>query len=185
MIKIDSKGIHIPSKLIKIIVITVLIILLYFLRNWQIENMITNEEKQTSRVILDIVNDQAKSGLLLPKIVILSKDILIKNKLNDSISQQISAFLITKYLKKESVDPDKIDYTPFFIYPDSTVSRGNYAITKEQLEELKNHIAFLTIQVDKAVQESKTEISRETGRINTLVVIWIGVVGMLGILFLL
>jgi hypothetical protein len=84
-------------------------------------------------------------------------------------------------LTNEKVNPKETSFRPFFLFPESVDSSGNYKLTKAQLEDLKNHIVFLTNQVDKAVTQTKDEINKEIDRINTWVSIWIGVLGFLGV----
>src|SRR5690606_22055323 len=101
-------------------------------------------------------------------------------KLTESFKKEISIVLTKKYLSNEEVNPEEISFQPFFVFPESADSLGYYKLTKVQLEDLKNHIVFLTTQVDKAVTQTKDEINKEIDRINTWVSIWIGVLSIFG-----
>jgi hypothetical protein len=116
----------------------------------------------------------------MPDIVFINMDSAHKKQLNDSISKQIATVLTKKYLSNQNVNPSDINFQPFFVFPDSVDTKGNYTLTKTQLDELKNHIQFLTSQVDKAVTATKDEINKEIDRINTWVSIWIGVLSIFG-----
>lgn len=161
--------------------IAFLIILFWVFRNIQVDKMISRQRQQVSQTIINTVNEQAKLNLLMPDIVFINIDSTHKKQLNDSISKQIATVLTKKYIGNEKINPSEINFQPFFVFPDSADSKGNYTLTKVQLDELKNHIQFLTSQVDKAVATTKEEVANDIERLNTWVSIWIGVIGFLGI----
>jgi hypothetical protein len=150
------------------------------LGNVWIERVVNTQQQQVSQTIINTVNEQAKLDLLMPDIVFINMDSAHKKQLNDSISKQIATVLTKKYLSNQNVNPSDINFQPFFVFPDSVDTKGNYTLTKTQLDELKNHIQFLTSQVDKAVTATKDEINKEIDRINTWVSIWIGVLSIFG-----
>ena len=181
----DSNNISIPKKIVWKIgyfsLIAFFIILFWFFRNIQVDKMISRQQQQISQTIINTVNEQAKLDLLMPDVVFINiGDSTHKKQLNDTLAKQIATVLTQKYIGNEKIDPSEIDLQPFFVFPDSSDNNGNYTLTKVQLEKLKNHIQFLTIQIDKAVIETKDEINREINMINTWVTLWIGVLAIFG-----
>jgi len=181
----DNNTISVSKKLtIRIgyfFLIVFLIILFWIFRNIQVEKMISTQQQQISETIIKTVNEQAKLDLMMPDIVFINLDSAHKMQLNDTISKQIAVVLSEKYLNIQKVNPSEINFQPYFVFPDTADSKRNYTLTKPQLEELKNHIQFLTSQVDKAVAATKEEVGKDIDRLNTWVSIWIGVIGFLGI----
>lgn len=163
-------------------IIVSLIILFWFLRNNQVANMISRQQQQVSQMIISTINEQAKLDLLLPDVVFINIDPIIKKQLKDSISKQIASALIKKYIVNQKESPNDLNFQHFLIFPTSEDKNNNYTITKPQLEEFKNHIQFLTLQIDKAVTATKDEINKEIERINTWVTIWIGILSIFGII---
>ncbi len=158
----------------------IVVFLICKLGNVWIERVIISQQEQVSQTVITTINEQAKKNLLLPEIIFINTDTTSKKKLTESFKNEIASVLTKKYLTNEKVNPSEISFQPFFIFPESADSSGNYKLTKAQLEELKNHIVFLTNQVDKAVTQTKDEISKEIDRINTWVSIWIGVLSIFG-----
>lgn len=128
------------------------------LGNVWIERIVNTQQQQVSQTIINTVNQQAKKDLFIPDIVFINMDSVHKKQLNDSISKQIATVLTKKYLTNQKVNSSDVSFQPFFVFPDSADNKGNYTLTKTQLEELKNHIQFLTTQVDKAVAATKDEV---------------------------
>lgn len=155
-------------------------IAIWKLGNVWIERVVNTQQEQVSQTIINTINEQANQNILLPQIVFINTDTIAKEQLTESFRTEIVAVLAKKYLANEKVNPEEISFQPFFVFPESADSSGNYKLTKDQLEELKNHIVFLTNQVDKAVTQTKDEINKEIDRINTWVSIWIGVLSIFG-----
>lgn len=149
--------------------------------NIWIERVVNSENMQVSEAVTQEINKSARLDLFMPELVFVNIDSSQKRGLTDSIKKQIATVLVKRYTDSSRVNPSAVSFQPFFVFPDTPDKNGNYNLTKHQLEELKNHIAFLTSQVDKAVSETKAEINKEIDRINTWVSIWIGVIGFLGI----
>lgn len=177
-ISISRKAFH---KFFYFLIVTLLIILFWFLRDSQVSKMINRQQEQVSDAILKTVNEKAKLDLFRPEIIFINGDSTFKNKLNDSLLRQIATILTSKYLKNEKINPNELQFQPFFIFPDAKNKMGNYTLTKEQLDQLKNHIEFLTKQVDKAVVAAKDECAKEIDRINTWISLWIAAIGILGV----
>lgn len=159
----------------------IIVFAIWKLGNVWIERVVNTQQEQVSQTILKTINEQANHNLLLPEIVFINTDTTQKRKLSESFKNELAAVLTKKYLTNEQVNPKEISFQPFFVFPDSPDSTGNYKLTKAQLDDLKNHIVYLTSQVDKAVTQTKDEINKEIDRINTWVSIWIGVLGLLGV----
>jgi len=159
----------------------IIVFAIWKLGNVWIERVVNTQQEQVSQTILNTINEQANQNLLLPEIVFINTDTTQKRKLSESFKNELATVLTQKYLTNEQVNPKEISFQPFFVFPDSPDSIGNYKLTKAQLDDLKNHIVYLTSQVDKAVTQTKDEINKEIDRINTWVSIWIGVLGLLGV----
>ncbi|MCC5930786.1 MAG: hypothetical protein JJU28_16195 [Cyclobacteriaceae bacterium] len=171
---------HIFKKIGFITLVCVVIITIWKIGNVWIERVIISKQEQVSKTILKTIQEQANLNLLLPEIVFINTDTVSEKELTDSFKKQITAVLTKKYLTNEKVNPKDISFQPFFVFPESADSSGNYKLTKSQLDDLKNHIIFLSSQVDKAVTQTKDEINKEIDRINTWVSIWIGVLAIFG-----
>jgi len=171
---------HILKKIGYIALLCFIVFAIWKLGNVWIERVINSQQEQVSQTIITTINEQAKQNLLLPEIIFINTDTTSKKKLTESFKKEIASVLTKKYLTNEKINPKEISFQPFFVFPESADSTGNYKLTKAQLEELKNHIVFLTSQVDKAVTQTKDEINKEIDRINTWVSIWIGVLSIFG-----
>jgi hypothetical protein len=172
---------HILKKIGYIALLCFMIFVIWKLGNVWIERVINSQQEQVSQTIITTINEQAKQNLLLPEIIFINTDTTSKKKLTEFFKKEITSVLTKKYLTNKKVNPMEISFQPFFVFPESADNSGNYKLTKAQLEDLKNHIVFLTSQVDKAVTQTKDEINKEIDRINTWVSIWIGVLGLLGV----
>lgn len=171
---------HILKKIGYIALLCFVVFTIWKLGNVWIERVVNTQQKQVSQTIINTINEQANQNLLLPEIVFINTDTIAKKQLTESFKTEIVSVLSKKYLTNEKVNPKEISFQPFFVFPESADSSGNYKLTKSQLEDLKNHIVFLTNQVDKAVTQTKDEINKEIDRINTWVSIWIGVLSIFG-----
>lgn len=171
---------HIFKKVGYIALLCFVVFAIWKLGNVWIERVVNNQQEQVSQTIINTINEQANQNLLLPEIVFINADTIAKKQFSESFKTEIVSVLSKKYLNNEKVNPKEISFQPFFVFPESADSLGNYKLTKAQLEDLKNHIVFLTNQVDKAVTQTKDEINKEIDRINTWVSIWIGVLSIFG-----
>lgn len=171
---------HIFKRVGYIALLCFVVFAIWKLGNVWIERVVNNQQEQVSQTIINTINEQANQNLLLPEIVFINADTIAKKQFSESFKTEIVSVLSKKYLNNEKVNPKEISFQPFFVFPESADSLGNYKLTKAQLEDLKNHIVFLTNQVDKAVTQTKDEINKEIDRINTWVSIWIGVLSIFG-----
>lgn len=149
---------------------------------WQcrLNTLQNRQQKEVSEIIANIIKEQSKKDLLLPKIVFINIDSLAKKDLDEKLTARITDLLTTKYLADDKTQFKDIDLKPFFVLPKAD-KQGNYILKESQLTELKNHIEFLTKQVDLEVDRTKEEVGKDIDRLNMWVTIWIGVIGFLGI----
>lgn len=147
---------------------------------WRISVLEEKQKKEVSEIITNVIQEQAKKDLLLPKIVFINADSTSKKELDKKLTAQIVDILTTKYLTDDKTKFEDIDLKPFFVLPKAD-KQGNYILSEIQLNELKNHIEFLAKKVDLEVDKTKEEVGRNIDRLNTWVTIWIGVIGFLGI----
>lgn len=147
---------------------------------WRINALEDKQKKEVSEIVTNVIQEQAKKDLLLPKIVFINADSSAKKELNKELTIQIAKILTTKYLADDKTQSKDIDLKPFFVFPKAD-KQGNYVLTEPQLNELKNHIEFLAKQVDLEVDRAKEEVGKDIDRLNMWVTIWIGVIGFLGI----
>lgn len=180
----EIKKIEISKRLIfnicRFLLIAFLIVIFWILRNIQVEKLIRNQQQAVSASIINTINEQAKQDLFNPNIVFVNLDSANSKKINDSISKQIAVIVAKKYLGNQTPEFKKLKFAAYFKFPEFTDNKGCYTLTKNQLDELKYHIEFLTSQIDKAITVTKDEINKEIDRINTWVTIWIGVLSIFG-----
>ena len=170
-----------PMKLIGFIALICFVLFAFWkLGNIWIERVVNTQQEQVNVTIIKTINEQAEKKLLLPEIVFINLDTVGKKILTESIKNEIAILLTKKYLTNEKFNSNDISFQPFFIFPESSDSLGDFKLTKAQLDDLKNHIIFLTNQVDRAVSQTKEEINKEINRINTWVSIWIGLLSIFG-----
>lgn len=139
------------------------------------------QELSISNIIDNTIQEQTKKGLLLPKIVFINSDSSSGKELSDTLIKQIAQTLTNRYLANDTTKFSNLDLKPFFVLPNKPNKNGNYILTDAQLNDLKEHLDFLTKQVDIEVDKAKEEIGRDIDRLNNWVTIWIGVIGFLGI----
>lgn len=164
-----------------IIVILFLTTALWVFRDIQVEKILDNRQDQISDVILKSLKHHVENDIVMPESYIITFDTVSQSKLNDSLINYLRNVLLEKYIHGDSTDINKIITSPYFIFPSQPNEDGNYLLTEKQLAELKQNIIYLTSQVDKAVSETKKEISRDLDRLNLWVTWWIGIIGFLGI----
>jgi hypothetical protein len=147
---------------------------------WRISALEDKQKKEVSEIITNVINEQAKKDLLLPKFIFINADSSVTKELDKKLTTRIADLLTTKYLADDKKQFKDIDLKPFFVLPKAD-KQGNYILTETQLNELKNHIEFLAKQVDLEVDRTKEEVGKDIDRLNMWVTIWIGVIGFLGI----
>ena len=155
--------------------------MMFWQNDAQIERALQNHESQISKAILSTVKQQAKLDIFMPQIVLIETDSIQKKHLKDSISNKIASVITDRYLLngQKPIHPDSLGFQPFFVFPEAD-KEGNYALSPQQMAELKNHIQFLTAQVDKAIEAAKDEMNRETSLTATIISIWIGALAVFG-----
>lgn len=144
-------------------------------------DLMQEQQKQVSEVVHNTIQELANKDLLLPDIVFIQGDSAGQVALTDTLIFQISTALTRKYLKSDTTSFQDIDFHPYFVLPNKSDSVGNYILTQSQLNDLKNHLDFLTKQVDVEADKIKQEVGRDIDRLNTWVSIWIGILGFFGI----
>ncbi len=175
-------SINLTSRHLKISIILVVFSVLIGIVIWQcqINTLQNRQQKEASEIIANVIQEQSKKDLLLPKIVFINIDSSVKKEIDKKLTEQISDLLTKKYLNDDKTEFKDINLKPFFVLP-KTNKQGNYVLSEMQLNELKNHIDFLVKQVDIEVDRTKEEVGRDIDRLNMWVTIWIGVIGFLGI----
>jgi len=138
------------------------------------------QKKEVSEIITNVINEQAKKDILLPKFIFINADSSVTKEIDKKLTTKVIDLLTTKYLTDDKKQFKDIDLKPFFVLPKAD-KQGNYILTETQLNELKNHIEFLAKQVDLEVDRTKEEVGKDIDRLNMWVTIWIGVIGFLGI----
>lgn len=146
----------------------------------QINTLQNRQQKEVSEIIANVIQEQSKKDLLLPKIVFINIDSSVKEELDKKLTEKISDLLTKKYLNDDNTEFKDINLKPYFVLP-KTNKQGSYVLSETQLNDLKNHIEFLVKQVDLEVDRTKEEVGRDIDRLNMWVTIWIGVIGFLGI----
>jgi hypothetical protein len=168
---------------LKVTILPMVVFVLLAIVVWQYRLSVLNDrqEKEVSAVILNVVKEQAKQNLLLPQIVFINADSSKKRELNVKLIEQISLTLTKKYLANDTIKFSEIELKPYFVLSSTKNKDGSYNLTEAQLNELTQHLDFLTKQVDLAVNTSKDEIANDIGRLNSWMSLWIGIIGFLGI----
>lgn len=146
----------------------------------QLNTLQNRQKKEVSEIISNVIKEQTRKDLLLPKIIVINTDSLTNKELDEKLTTKITDLLTTKYLADDKTQFKDIDLKSFFVLPKAD-KQGNYILSETQLNELNNHIEFLTKQVDLEVDRAKEEVGRDIDRLNMWVTIWIGVIGFLGI----
>lgn len=166
---------------VTIIPMVVFVLLALVVWQWRISVLGNKQRKEVSEIIHNVVQHQANKNLLLPQIVFLNADSSKKNELSKQLIEEISTVLSKKYLTNDTTNFSDLELKPFFVLPNKPNQSGAYSLTETQITDLKNHLDFLTKQVDVEIDKAKEEIGRDIDRLNLWVTIWIGVIGFLGI----
>jgi hypothetical protein len=167
------------SKIIAFFIIVVLGALSVW--NYQCRNLYEKQKTEISGIVGNVIREQARRNMLLPHIVFINADSIDKQKLNDSLINQVSNALTDRYLRSDSSEFSSLQITPILSSPFLRDNRGRYFITEAQAESFKSNLDFLVKQTDTQVANTKEEIGRDIDRLNLWVTIWIGVMGLLGI----
>lgn len=166
---------------ITIIPMVVFVLLAIVVWQWRIGALEDKQRKEVSDIIHNVVQEQANKNLLLPQIVFINADSSQKNELNRRLIDEISTVLSKKYLTNDTTNFSDLELKPFYSLPNKPNKSGTYSLTETQITDLKNHLDFLTKQVDVEIDKAKEEVGRDIDRLNLWVTIWIGVIGFLGI----
>ena len=134
----------------------VLVLLGLVVWQWRISVLEEKQKKEVSEIITNIIQEQAKKDLLLPKFVFINADSSSTKELDNKLIKQIADLLTSKYLADDRTKLNDIELKPFFVLPKSD-KKGNYILSETQLNELKYHIDFLAKQVDLEVDKTKEE----------------------------
>jgi hypothetical protein len=170
------------STISKIIVLFVIIIFgALSIWNFQCRNLYEKQKIEISGIVRNVIREQAAKNMLLPQMVFINASSIDKQKLNDSLINQISIALTDRYLRSDSAQLSYLKIAPAVSSPFLQDNKGRYFITHAQAESFKNNLDFLVKQTDIQVANTKEEIGRDIDRLNLWVTIWIGVMGLLGI----
>lgn len=161
--------------------IIVLSVAFWMLRDVKVNRILEEKDSKISEVVLKSIKFHIENDIIIPETFIISFDTITKSEIKDSLVAYLKNVLLDKYIQTDSTVSSKIIPAPYFLFPTNKEKDGTYRLTEKQLSELKQNILFLTNQVDKAVRETKDEISESINRLNMWVSIWIGVIGFLGI----
>lgn len=159
----------------------VFVLLAIVVWQWRIGALEDTQRKEVSEIIHNVVQEQANKNLLLPQIVIINADSSQKKELSKQLIDEISTVLSKKYLTNDTTNFSNLELKPFYVLPNKPNKSGTYSLTETQISDLKNHLDFLTKQVDVEIDKAKEEVGRDIDRLNLWVTIWIGVIGFLGI----
>ncbi|TAL69827.1 MAG: hypothetical protein EPN82_04180 [Bacteroidetes bacterium] len=116
-------------------------------------------------------------GVILFLLILLASNYLTFLYLESYTYKHFSDYELNKKLLREQ---SKMNLIPS-LESLKADKNGNYSLNEKQLDEFKSHIAFLSRKVDDAINETKKEIGNDIQRINNIIMIWIGVIGFLGI----
>lgn len=163
-----------------------LVLLLFHYKTRYVTKEIEKHNKEIENTILKTVKDNFNlESISVLSINIESLDTIKKEiklskgnieKIENNIATQFSEY----YKNKDSTALNSS--VPFIIYPDEKDKQGNFVIKPVDLENIKNHIKFLTEKTDEAVKEVKAELGRDIDRLNLWTSIWIGIIGIFGAL---
>lgn len=140
--------------------------------NTYIYYLVNKKDKDSTKVISDILMNAAKEKSLIPDIIIVNKKDSSSVKLDSSLQKYLIDFLSKKYSSSNADSNNTFDIKP---YLSSTDIKDEDKIVK--------HIEFLSGIIKEAVEDSKRNIDTEISKVNTWVTIWIGIIGFLGIFF--
>lgn len=180
-----------------IVIVIFFIFLIFHWKSYYVRSQINRHDKKIERTIRNIVRENIRNdfpALSIPHITIdtlvivqseQDSTVIISKLYDDQLAQiesSITNYFIEYYRKQDSIS--KIEsLVPFIIYPNEIDSSGNLILQAKDLENIKNHILFLSNNVDKAIEGIKRELSNDIERLNLWTSIWIGILGIFGALF--
>ena len=103
----------------------------------QINTLQNRQQKEVSEIIANVIQEQSKKDLLLPKIVFINIDSSVKEELDKKLTEIISDLLTKKYLNDDNTEFKDINLKPYFVLP-KTNKQGSYVLSETQLNDLKN-----------------------------------------------
>jgi len=135
-------------------------------------------DKEIRSVIEKIINTQANASLIFPESLLIStEDSLLKVHF-DSLKNKVIHKVADRYINsKEVIDSGKIidiDIVNFSL-------KDTAKITHEDLVRLKNHIAYLSDNINEAIESCKKDYENELSSLNRWLSVWIGVLAILGV----
>ncbi|MEZ4930150.1 MAG: hypothetical protein R2777_09125 [Chitinophagales bacterium] len=92
----DKAYIHLLKITIPPMVVFVILGLVIW--QWKISALEDNQKKEVSEIISNVIEEQAKKDLLMPKIVFINADSSAKKELDKELTTQVAKILTTKYL---------------------------------------------------------------------------------------
>lgn len=165
-----NKWYHCNYRVIGVSLCVILFILIA--GNTYIYYLVNKKEKDSTKVISDILTNAAKEKSLIPDIIIVNKKDSSSTKLDSSLRKNLIGFLSKKYSSGNTDSNSTFDIKPYLASTD----------IKDE-DKIIKHIEFLSSTIKEAVEDSKRNIDTEISKINTWVTIWIGIIGFLGIFF--
>lgn len=180
-----------------IIIITTCVFFILLLFHWKtvyIRKEIAKNDDRIEGIIKKIVHDNIRNdypSLTIPHIGI--DTLFVKATEGDSviniskiygkklteIEKMVSNYFCDYYKTQDSICKTESSI-PFIVYPEYKDSQGNIIIQPKDLDNIKNYILFLEKEVDKAIQDTKDELSNDIERLNLWTSIWIGILGIFG-----
>ncbi|MBL7767109.1 MAG: hypothetical protein JNJ58_13500 [Chitinophagaceae bacterium] len=165
-----KKWYHCNYRVIGVSLCVILFILI--VGNTYIYYLVNKKEKDSTKVISNILMNAAKEKPLIPDIIIVNKKDSSLTKLDSTLKKNLIEFLSKKYSSENADSNSTFDIKPYL---------GSTDIKDE--DKIVKHIEFLSNTVKEAVEDSKRNIDTEISKVNTWVTIWIGIIGFLGIFF--
>jgi len=170
---------------IPIIVVTAfLILLLFHYKTRYVLNEIEKHNEKIERTILKTVKDNFKINNISALSVeinsfdTIKKEIKLSNENIEKIERHITDELSDYYKNQDSTSLNQS--IPFIVFPELKDKQGNIILKSTDLENIQNHIKFLTEKTDLAVRDVKDELGRDIDRLNLWTSIWIAILAIFG-----
>ncbi len=138
----------------------------WWLRDIRVERLIQKRQIEINRIVRNTIREDSKFELLMHDIILINVDSSQKKIIKDSILNTFANILSAKYLNNDSIKGSAKSVVPVFHFPTNADENGNYVLSEDQVQALKDHLDFLANQVDKAVEQTKAEISNDINRVN-------------------
>ena len=167
-----------------ILVAVFLIFLVFHYKSHYVRKEIEKHNEFIEKTILKTVKDNFRiEGLSVLSVNISSVDTSKKEiKLSKKNIEKLERNIATK-LSEYYKNQDSSTYNtsiPFIIYPDDKDKQGNIIFKPIDLENIQNHIKYLTEKTDAAVKDIKDELGRDIDRLNMWTSIWIAILAIFG-----